>query len=83
MGVRLQRHLGRVEQLLPGQYTVETASGRPAICCVGCGTISDLPETHRVTGGGIVVPVWSCPSRACPFMDFLSFEAWGEDVVPA
>jgi hypothetical protein len=83
MGFRLQRNLGPVAHLTRGQYTVETASGRPAICCPGCEEVSELAETHRVLTGGIVSLVWACPDGRCPYMDFITLESWGEPVVPA
>jgi hypothetical protein len=46
-----------------------------------CSEVSDL--AHRVLTGGVVSMVWACPGDGCPFMDFLSLEAWDEPVVPA
>lgn len=81
MGLRLQRQLGPVQHLTPGQWTIETASGRPAIRCPACGGISDLDEAHRVLTGGVVSPIWSCPFASCAFQEFLSLEAYGEAVL--
>lgn len=76
MGLRLQRLLAPVTALTPGQYTTETVHGGPAVCCPGCGEISDLPETHRILTGGVVSPIWSCPSQRCPFVEFLTLDSW-------
>lgn len=81
MGIRLARNLGPVAHLTAGQWTAETASGHPAVSCPACSEVSELEQ--RVLVGGIVSMVWSCPSDACPFMEFLSLEAWNEPVVPA
>lgn len=62
-----------------GQWTDETASGRPAIACPACGGISELPETHTVRGGGIVTPLFSCP-YVCPLMEFITLDDWQEEV---
>lgn len=85
MGLTIQRNLGPVAHLSPRQYTVETASGLPAICCPNCGGISeiDVGKTHRVLTGGLVSPVWACPYETCPLIEFLYLEAYGEPVVPA
>jgi hypothetical protein len=81
MATRMQRCLGPARYLEPGEYTVETASGRPAIRCASCGTIAELrPETHRVERGGLVVPVWSC--ERCAALDFLILDDYDEPVVP-
>lgn len=78
MGLRLQRCLGPVGCLTPGQYTIETASGEPAVCCPGCSFVSDLDTGVHV--GGVVAQIWSCPYAACSFCDYLTLESWGEDV---
>lgn len=79
MGQRLQRNLGPVTHLTPSQYTVETASGDPAICCPKCGGISDLEFSVLV--GGVVSQIWSCPYVSCPFVDYLTLESYGEEVL--
>lgn len=81
MGLRLARNLGPVSHLTPGQWTAETASGLPAICCPKCSGVSDLE--HRVLTGGVVSMVWACSGEGCSYVDFISLEAWGELVVPA
>ena len=80
MGVRYSRNLGPVKHLQVQEWTDETASGRPALRCA-CGTIFDLPESHRVLAGGLVAPVVKCPSGTCSFLDFIELEAWGEEVL--
>ena len=81
MAVRLRRLLAEATRLLQGEWSDETASGKPAIACPTCGDISELPETHKVTADGVVTPIWSCPAAACPCSDFLIFEAYSEEVV--
>jgi hypothetical protein len=81
MGQHLQRFLGPAPSLQPGQFTVETASGRPAVCCKACGTIAEIQPTHRVLRGGMVVPVWVCEQPTCGAMDFLTLDDIEEPVV--
>jgi hypothetical protein len=76
VAVRLQRLLAPATRLEPGQWSAETASGREAVCCPGCGEIAERSDTHRVLTGGLVSPIWNCPS--CSFLDFLELEAHGE-----
>lgn len=78
MGLRLARNLGPVAHLTAGQYTVETVSGEPAICCPACGGVSDLEFGVHV--GGVVSQIWSCPYASCPFQDYLTLESWMEPV---
>lgn len=80
MAHRLKRNLGPVGHLAPGEYTVETASGKPAACCPRCGGVSEIEfDVHR---DGRVTQIFSCPYACCPFQDYLDLEAWGEEVVP-
>jgi hypothetical protein len=84
VGLRLRRCLGPVPHLAPAEYTVETASGDPAICCPACGEATDLDmKTHRVLPGGMVSPIWSCPLSSCAYQGFNTLESYGEPVVPA
>lgn len=78
MGVRLQRHLGPVGSLEPAQWTFETASGSPAICCPGCGGVSDVDDLKAIDSGGRITPAWSCPTVTCPFFDYVTLEGWAE-----
>lgn len=60
------RHLGPVYSMTSGQWTTETASGYPAICCANCAGIYDIdPKTHRVDSTGFVVPALKCPIGDC------------------
>lgn len=81
MGLVLQRHLGPVQSLQRQQWTEETVSGRPAICCPRCERVSDLPIETRVLKAGEVSPVWTCPYQDCSAMDFIRLECWGEEVL--
>jgi hypothetical protein len=86
MGVRLQRHLGSRDMLEAGQFLSEPlrpAQGRNiavAIGCPCCGSISDLAAHHVVDPSGLMTPAWSCPSEACPFMDWLELDSWGQPI---
>ncbi len=79
MGVVYQRHLGPVESLLPKQWTAETASGKPAICCEQCGGVTDIDEdegVYTILDAGRVVPIFSCPWTTCPSMDWINLESY-------
>lgn len=78
MGVRLRRLLAPATKLSPGEWSAETASGYPAMSCPCCGAIAELDE-HVVSVGGDVRPIFSCPSPACPFMDFVELSAWNDE----
>lgn len=80
MAIVLQRHLGPVAHLDQGQWTSETASGKPAVSCSLCGNISELDE-HTVDRQGNVTPRWCCPNSSCPVMEFLRLESFGEEVL--
>lgn len=41
------------------------------VCCAQCGHTAPLPDTHTVQRGGVVVPIWVCPSESCPAADYL------------
>jgi hypothetical protein len=80
MGLTIRRNLGPVSHLEPSEYTLETASGRPALACPSCGGISDLELD--VFDDGTVAGRWACPFESCPLVDYLHLEAWREEVVP-
>jgi hypothetical protein len=81
VGLTIQRNLGPVGHLSPRQYTRETASGDPAICCPRCSRVFELEFGVHV--GGVVSQIVSCPFADCPFVDYLTLESWNEPVVPA
>lgn len=78
--VTYERNLGPVQALQPGEWTLETASGRPALRCGACGGIYDLPETHRVDETGLVVPALRC-EYVCDAFAYVRLLEWGEAVV--
>lgn len=81
MAERLNRCLGPVTALEPGEYTTRTASGEPAVCCKRCGGIFDLdikahpPSIGGIVGGGAV----ACPTVTCSFFDYLVLDAWQDE----
>lgn len=75
-----QRNLGPVRGLTEGQYTIETATGRPALCCKRCGTIAELPTTHTPMKGGRVDLIWTCPAVSCPETSFITLCDIDEEV---
>lgn len=78
MGVRYNRHLGSVESMLPKQWTLETASGQPAICCECCEQIQEIaPPTYKIYGDGKVTPIFTCEN--CSSWSWINLESYGED----
>lgn len=83
MGIRLQRHLGKQEDLIPGQFCVDHLRHKPgthcliSICCPECGGIDELSADHKVERDGRVVPAWSCPTATCGLIEFVHLESWG------
>lgn len=86
MGLRLQRHLGTRDGLLPGQFCTDFLKHAPGrmclvhVCCPGCGGIDALSPDHLVERGGQVSPAWKCPTATCPFWEWLVLESFGEAV---
>jgi hypothetical protein len=79
VGVSLQRHLGVESEMLHGQFTVNTESGRAAIKCPLCGLVFTLPSHCRVEPDGRAVPAVSCPQVMCPFMEYVTLaDIWSE-----
>jgi hypothetical protein len=79
MAETLRRNLGPISHLDPGEYTLSTASGDPAVRCPKCGGISDL-EIKVLAGGG-VADFWSCPFASCSFQSYLVLESHDEPVL--
>ncbi len=79
MGLRLQRHLGDVAGLQPGQYTSRVAPlvGKVALCCPACGAIETLGDKHTIDGAGRVTPAFHCPTVTCNFFEWLELESHG------
>lgn len=75
MALRLARNLGPVAALEPGEYTLETASGRPALRCPGCGGIDELIGT---ISAGRLLEAFRCATTTCSFHEWLELEAYGE-----
>lgn len=76
-----ERNLGPVPALEPGEWTLETASGRPAIRCGSCGGIYDLPETHRVDETGFVVPALRCEYVPCDAYAYVRLLNYSDEVL--
>ena len=70
----LQRFLGPASHMTPGQWSNETASGKPACSCPECGLVQDIE--HQVTATGAVLLRWQCEGAGCPMMDWLWLEAF-------
>lgn len=78
-----RRHLGPVESLSAGEWTEETVTGRPAICCGSCAGIYDVPETHRIEPDGFIVPAIRCGIGPCPEFGYIRLLNYSDPVVPA
>ena len=74
--IRLERSHAPATMLEPGQWTVRTATGIPAVSCPLCGQVDELAE-HDFPGG-CVSPIRSCPAARCPFLEHLELTGWNE-----
>jgi hypothetical protein len=81
MATRYKRNLGRVQCLQPGEWTDRTASGCPALRCGSCGTIFDLPDSHRIEDAGRVVPALRCADVTCSEYSYVTLEDFGEEIL--
>lgn len=88
--MRFLRNLGPATCLEPDEWTMETASGAPAVRCGHCGGISEIDRRVPNDDGvkptideqGIVSPEWSCPYATCIVEDqTVQLEAWAEEVI--
>lgn len=80
MSAVYERQLGPVESLRPGQWTDRTASGRPALSCVKCGGIYDVPETHGIDERGYVMPALTCEYLPCGTCDLVLLANYRDEV---
>lgn len=55
--------------LQPGEFRND--DGAYSICCSACGHTAPLSALHTVHRGGVVTPIWGCPSQACPVTEYL------------
>lgn len=76
MSVPLARLDAPVAALEPGQYTVQTASGRPAYACPCCAGVDEIEAT--VDAAGRVAEAVRCPTVTCAFFDRVDLLEWGE-----
>lgn len=83
MGTRLQRHLGVLGTIDPGQWTSDPLRHRVGqmltvyYSCPKCGGVDEI-ATSRIAADGGVVPAVQCSGAACSFKDFVSLEGWRE-----
>jgi hypothetical protein len=75
MAIRFARLLGPVTALEPGEYTLETASGRPAVRCPGCGSIDEVTGT---ISAGRVLEAYRCETPTCSFHEWIELQGYGE-----
>ncbi len=80
MGDVLQRHLGGVADLDPGQYTTagckEIVDAQVLVRCSSCGGFDWLDGDYEIQIDGRVVPAWTCPTATCSRRLWLVLEAW-------
>lgn len=85
MATRLQRHLGVIGTMDPGQWASDPLRHRPGqaltvyLACPKCGGVHEL-ATNRIARDGGVIPAWQCEGATCCFKDFIALEGWGEPV---
>lgn len=87
--MKFLRSLAPVTCIEPGEWTMETASGAPAVRCENCGGISEIDRRvpnddgvkPTISEEGFVDPTWSCPYATCTAEGLAWLEAWGEVVL--
>lgn len=83
MGRRLQRYLGAIYELSPGQFVTDPDFASDVdgpvvfVCCPGCGAVARLDE-YKVDVGGRVTPIWTCQTVTCSLREWLELESWRE-----
>ena len=77
MGLRLMRVMSPATHLNRAQWTMETASGNPALSCPACGQVDEI-EPGRIKSG-VVVGIWMCQSQSCPYVEWLTLDAWNDE----
>ena len=75
--VTIRRNLGPPRALVKGEYTLETPSGNPLVCCPECG---DYDELARMPDASGVFGRWACPGRGCEFNRFITLEHAHDEV---
>lgn len=92
MATRLQRLIGAICELHPGQYTTDPLYPSPLfterevfICCPECGGIERVTVEYLVNVAGQLVPTregasaaWKCPYATCAFFDYVVLESWND-----
>lgn len=84
--MKFLRSLAPATCIEPGEWTMESASGAPAVCCELCESTSEIDRRVAVDGvkptineDGIVEPTWKCP--CCGVVTLVWLESWGEEVL--
>lgn len=77
MGLRLQRHLGPLGSIEPGQYAVDAPC--VFVSCPACGCVDDVSVTNPPPPSGNLPHEWRCPTATCSFKSYLSLDCWGEE----
>lgn len=87
VSAKYERWLGPWTSLQPAQWTDQTPSGDPAVCCARCGTIFEINlSTHRVdrvesSPHGLVVPAIKCDDDACGEFGYIRLMNFADEVV--
>ncbi len=80
MGDVLNRNLGTVDALQPGEFTTvgcgEFVEARAILRCPKCGGIDALTDDYAIQRDGRVVPAWRCPTETCGAVLWISLESW-------
>lgn len=64
-------------RLQPGEWTKETASGRPALACRCCGSVQEIDDRYRLVDGDRVVPAFSCETETCSAYEYVRLGGLG------
>lgn len=79
MATTLRRLLAPVTSLAAGEYTIETETSRPALCCPCCGFVFDLASGFNPDAGGAINYKVQCPGGGCGFYDFVILDSVWSD----
>lgn len=75
-----ERSLAPAHALEPGEWTDETATGRPVIACRKCGGLTELSAEHRIEGDRVVPPV-ECETLTCRLIEYVTLTDYSGAVI--
>lgn len=79
MAQTFKRLFAPVTSLSPGEFTVDTETTRPALCCPYCSIVFDLASGFHYDAAGRINYAVQCPGGRCGFWDFCILDGVWED----